>query len=260
MGDRITAVFIKGVNGRMGKALTEVIGARGDCFVCAGSDKSAARDPALGFEVFPPCAYEGRADVIIDCSGSEGTGELLEYALRRSLPIVIMSTGHSEEQLSMIRAASERIPIFKSGNMSLGINVLSRLVRQASKLLGDSFDIEIVEAHHNKKKDAPSGTALMLASAASEGLEKAPDYVYERRSRREARKPDEIGIHSIRGGTIVGEHSVIFAGEDENLVLSHSAQSRKMFARGAVEAALFICSKAPGLYDMDDLTAEIALK
>ncbi len=191
--------------------------------------------------------------MIIDASNCEDTEALMAYALRRRLPTVVMTTGQNEAQMDCIRAASGQIPIFKSGNMSLGINVLSLLCKKAAAILGESFDVEIVEAHHNKKVDAPSGTALMLAKSVSEGLSEQPVYVYDRHSIRQPRAHEEIGIHSIRGGTIVGEHSVIFAGDDEVLTLSHSAGSRKMFANGALNAASFLVGKQPGMYDMDDL-------
>lgn len=243
-------IVVNGAGGRVGKALAEICAERGECTVVAGMDIH----PSSGaFMIYEPGGYEGEADVIIDASGSEGTHTLLQYALRRKLPLVIMTTGQSEEQMAEIKAASEQIPVFKSGNMSLGINVLSALVKKTAAALGENFDIEIVEAHHNKKVDAPSGTALMLAKSASDGLDNPPVYVYDRHSVRKAREKEEIGIHSIRGGTIVGEHSVIFAGQDEVLTLSHSAGSRRMFASGAIDAAEFLIGKKPGMYDMDDL-------
>lgn len=247
----MTGILISGVNGRMGSMLAEVISSRKDCFVCAGMDANTAKRG--DYMVFMPEQYEGEADVIIDASRCEGTPALLEYAVRRNLPLVIMTTGHDEEQLALIKEASAKIPIFKSGNMSVGINILSALVKKTAEILGETFDIEIVEAHHNKKVDAPSGTALMLAKSASEGLKETPVYTYDRHLQRKPRDHEEIGIHSIRGGTIIGEHSIIFAGEDEVLTLSHSAGSRKMFAAGAVNAALFLIQKGPGLYDMNDL-------
>jgi len=247
----MTGILISGANGRMGSMLAEVISARKDCFVCAGMDTNTAKQH--DFMVFAPEQYEGDADVIIDASRCEGTASLLEFAIRRKLPLVIMTTGHDEEQLAQIKAASEKIPIFKSGNMSVGINIMSALIKKAAEILGENFDIEIVEAHHNKKVDAPSGTALMLAKSVSEGLKETPVYTYDRHLQRKPRDHEEIGIHSIRGGTIIGEHSVIFAGEDEVLTFSHSAGSRKMFAAGAVNAALFLLQKKPGLKNMDDL-------
>ena len=247
----MTGILISGVNGKMGSMLAEIVSSRKDCLVCVGMDTNTAKQ--RDFMVFAPGKYEGAADVIIDASNCEGTAGLLEYAIRRSLPLVIMTTGHDEAQLTLIKEASEKIPIFKSGNMSVGICILSALVKKTAEILGAAFDIEIVEAHHNKKLDAPSGTALMLAGSAAEGLSQTPVYTYDRHLQRKPRDHEEIGIHSIRGGTIIGEHSVIFAGEDEVVTLSHSAGSRKMFAAGAVNAALFLSRKKPGLYNMNDL-------
>ena len=251
----MTGIIINGAGGRMGRAVAEFIAARKDCFVCAGMDVNPEQNGQ--FLIFAPGEYEGDADVIIDCSSSEGTQALLAYALRRKLALVIMTTGHTQQQLDLIEEASKSIPIFKSGNMSLGINVMSSLIKRAAAILGDSFDVEIVEAHHNKKIDAPSGTALMLAKSVSEGLDETPMYVYDRHLRREPRSREEIGIHSIRGGTIVGEHAVIFAGEDEVLTVSHSASSRRMFAGGAVSAAIYLTGKKNGLYSMDDMIGGI---
>ena len=247
----MTGILISGVNGRMGSMVAEVVSSRKECFVCAGMDVNTEKKQ--DFIVFAPGEYEGQADVIIDASIIEGTAALLKFAVRRNLPLVIMTTGQNEEQIAMINEASLKIPIFKSGNMSLGINILSALVKKTAEILGETFDIEIVESHHNKKVDAPSGTAMMLAKSVSEGLSETPVYTYDRHLQRKPRDHEEIGIHSIRGGTIIGEHEIIFAGEDEVIKLSHSAGSRKMFAAGAVNAALFLISKKPGLYDMNDL-------
>ena len=166
---------------------------------------------------------------------------------------MIATTGLSEEQIEQIRQTAKIIPVFFSANMSLGISLLCELAKKAAKVLGSDFDIEIVEKHHNRKVDAPSGTALMLADAVCEELEHQPQYIYDRHSRRAARSKNEIGIHSIRGGTIVGEHDIIFAGHDEVITLSHSAASKEVFAQGAVNAALFLVNQKPGLYNMGDL-------
>ena len=181
---------------------------------------------------------------------------MLAYALENSVPCVICTTGYSQEQVAKIKAASEKTAVFYSGNMSLGINLLIELAKQATKVLGDSFDIEIVEKHHNLKVDAPSGTALMIADAVSDTLEKEPQYVYDRHSYRKKRSKNEIGIHSVRGGTIVGEHEVIFAGHDEVVTVTHQAQSKQVFAVGAVNAALFLSSQGAGMYQMSDLLAD----
>jgi len=169
------------------------------------------------------------------------------------MPIVICTTGFTDEQITKIKDASKLIPIFFSGNTSIGINLLIELAKKAALVLGSNFDIEIIEKHHNKKIDAPSGTALMIANAINSVNNQNLSYVYERHSKREPRSNKEIGIHSIRGGTIVGEHDVIFAGKDEVLTLSHTAQSKGIFAVGAINAAIFLLSKSAGLYNMSDL-------
>ena len=170
-----------------------------------------------------------------------------------SVPLVIGTTGYSDEEKSQITAASAQIPIFFTFNMSLGINLLAELARKAAQVLGGQFDIEIVEKHHNRKKDAPSGTAIMLAEAINSELGNSKRYVYDRHSVRKPRDKEEIGMHSIRGGTIVGEHDIIFAGHDEVITLSHQAQSREVFAVGAVNAAVFLAGKPAGMYAMGDL-------
>ncbi|MBQ6706464.1 MAG: 4-hydroxy-tetrahydrodipicolinate reductase, partial [Clostridia bacterium] len=167
--------------------------------------------------------------------------------------VVLATTGYTEEQIENIHALSKDVPVFFSANMSLGVNLLSALVEKAAAVLGDSFDIEIVEKHHNQKVDAPSGTALMLANAAKEGLSFEPEYVYERHSVRQKRDKKEIGISAVRAGSIVGEHDVIFGGQDEVITLSHLALSKDIFAHGAINAALFLVGKAPGLYSMKDM-------
>ncbi len=166
------------------------------------------------------------------------------------------TTGHSEEQIKMLEEASKAIPVFRSANMSLGVNLLLDLVKKATKVLAEYFDIEIIEKHHNQKLDAPSGTALMIADAINEVMEQKHEYVYDRHLRRQKRSKNEIGIHAVRGGTIVGEHSVIFAGSDEIIELKHTALSKDIFGIGALKAAAFIHDKAPGLYSMNDLIAE----
>ena len=181
---------------------------------------------------------------------------MLAYAKANHIPCVICTTGYSAEQVEAIHDASEEIAVFYSGNMSLGINLLIALSKQAAKVLGSSFDIEIVEKHHNLKVDAPSGTALMLADGISETLAQEPQYVYDRHAVRKKRSKNEIGIHSVRGGTIVGEHEVIFAGHDEVVTVTHQAQSKQVFAVGAVNAAAFLAKQGAGMYDMSDLLAD----
>ena len=194
--------------------------------------------------------------MVIDFSNAALTEDLLAYCKARKLPVVICTTGHSPEQVAMIEAASKEIPVFRSGNMSVGINLMMDLLRKCASVLGADYNVEVVEAHHNQKLDAPSGTALMLADAVSESLPYEAAYVYDRHERREKRPPHEIGIHSIRGGTIVGEHSVLFCGRDEVIEIKHSALSREVFATGAVQAAAFLAGKtAPGLYNMSHVIA-----
>jgi 4-hydroxy-tetrahydrodipicolinate reductase len=205
-----------------------------------------------------PMEFPGKADCIIDFSHPNALTGLLSYCKSSGCGIVLATTGYSEAQLEEIQAASKEIRIFKSANMSLGINVLLALVKQAAKVLGSTSDIEIVEKHHNRKLDAPSGTALMIADAAASALPYEPDYTFERHSVRQKRGKTEIGISSVRGGTIVGEHEILFAGTDEVLEIKHTAYSREIFATGAVKAAAYIGSLSePGLYNMENLVSEV---
>jgi len=245
-------IILSGCNGRLGRAVTECAALRDDCRIVAGIDINT--DIAMGFPIYKSFAdFDGKADVIIDFSNPNVLSSLLEYAVNSGTPAVIATTGLSESQIKQIRQASSRVAIFFSANMSLGVSLLSELAQTTARVLGSSFDIEIVEAHHNSKIDAPSGTALLLADAISSCLPQKPRYEYNRQSKREKRSKNEIGIHSIRGGTIVGEHEVIFAGNDEVIKLSHSASSKKIFAAGAINAAAYIIRKAPELYSMKDL-------
>jgi 4-hydroxy-tetrahydrodipicolinate reductase len=210
-----------------------------------------------GFPVYlDPMEYGGEADVIMDFSAPGALDALLRCAASRGLPLALCATGYSGEQLEKIRAASRRVPIFRSGNMSLGINLVAELTERAAAALGSGFDAEIVERHHRRKLDAPSGTALMLAEAVSRAREEAPGYVFDRSGRRAPRPENEIGFSAVRGGTIVGEHEVIFAGEDEVIEIRHIAYSRAAFASGACRAAKFMAAaKKPGLYGMSDIIA-----
>lgn len=247
-----TKILLSGCGGRLGRAITARIADRDDCVIIAGID---VNDIQASYPVFAsPDAVTESADVIIDCSHHTAVLPLLEYAKAKHIPAVICTTGHTEEETAAIRQASAVIPVLYSRNMSLGINLLLDLVKRAAAVLGEDFDVEIVEQHHNKKLDAPSGTALMLADAAASVREES-EYTYDRHSVRRERQPKEIGIHSVRGGTIVGEHEVIFAGPDEVIRISHSAYSRDVFATGAVRAALFAADAAPGLYSMTEMLA-----
>lgn len=249
-------ILISGCNGHMGQVVAQLCRENEDIEVVGGFDLLGQERE--DFPVFPsPAAFSGQADALIDFSVPAALPALLELGTAKGIPLVLCTTGYSEEQLAAIDAAVRTVPIFRSGNMSLGVNVLSELVRRAAAALGEDFDVEIVERHHRRKVDAPSGTALMLAQAAAEGLPYPPEYVYERQSVRRPRDAREIGISSVRGGNIVGDHEVVFAGRDEVIELKHSAMSREVFASGALRAARFLAGKAPGLYSMKDLVGQI---
>ncbi len=248
-------ILLNGCNGHMGRVISAVAASRSDCEIVAGVDKDTTM--ACGYPVFSsPAGFKGSADVIIDFSHPSALTPLLAYAVEHHTPAVVATTGLSEEQVAELGEASKQVPVFFTGNMSLGINLLLELAKKATAVLGSGFDVEIVEKHHNQKIDAPSGTALMLADAVGSVMEAEPHYMYDRHSQRKKREKNEIGIHSVRGGTIVGEHEVIFAGRDEIVTLSHTALSKEVFATGSVNAALFLTGKQPGLYNMADLVAE----
>lgn len=245
-------IIMNGCNGKMGQVISRLISKRGDCEITAGFD--ITDNIKNSYPVFAnPADFTGDADVLIDFSHPSALKPILDFCKYRRIPAVIATTGLSNEQKNELTAAAESIGIFFSANMSLGINLLISLAKKATAILEDSFDIEIVEKHHNQKIDAPSGTALAIADGISDALSTPPEYVYDRHNVRQKRKKTEIGIHAIRGGTIVGEHSVIFAGNDEVIELKHSAASKEVFAVGAIKAALFIADKQKGMYDMDDL-------
>lgn len=251
----MTRIAISGANGRMGRVIAALAKERGDCEIIAGIDKNTEKYD--NFPIFDSVfGLPENPGVIIDFSHPSALSDLLSYCKMNSVPLVIATTGYSDEERCEITAAASIIPIFFTFNMSLGINLLAELAKKAAQILGSQFDIEIVEKHHNQKKDAPSGTAIMLAEAMNEELGNSRRYVYDRHCVRSPRGKDEIGIHSVRGGTIVGEHDIIFAGHDEVITLSHSAQSREVFAAGAVNAAVFLADKTAGLYAMSDLIKE----
>ncbi len=245
----MTNIILNGCNGKMGKAVSLCVESRDDCKIIAGVDINTNADSS-----FPVVSSinEVKGDVIIDFSHPSCLSSILEYAVTTKTPAVIATTGLSEADIENIKAASKVVPIFFTFNMSLGVNLLVELAKTAQKVLS-GFDIEIVEKHHNQKIDAPSGTAIMLADALNEAAGGKYTYEYDRQAKREKRSKNEIGIHSVRGGNIVGDHDVIFAGTDEVITLSHSAYSKNVFAVGAVNAALFINGKKPGLYNMSDL-------
>lgn len=251
----MTKIAISGANGKMGHTIYNCICERNDCEVIAGIDpytKEYADFPIVD----TPEKLPETPDVIIDFSNPSSLDGILGYCLSTGTPVVLATTGYSDEQIAKIKAAAEHIAIFFTFNMSLGINLLVQLAKKAASILGDRFDIEIVEKHHNQKIDAPSGTAIMLANAINETLDNSKNYVYDRHSRRQKRDKSEIGMHSIRGGTIVGEHDVIFAGHDEVITLSHSAASKTVFAEGSINAAIYISGKGAGLYDMSELVID----
>lgn len=243
-------VLLNGCLGKMGQAVEDCINEREDMRILCGVDIAEGEKPYPVHTCFVD--VEEAPDVIIDFSNPLVLDDMLSFAVERGIPVIICTTGFSEAQVEKIKSTAARIPVFYSGNMSLGINVLIALSKMAARVLSDSFDIEIIEKHHNRKLDAPSGTALMIADAISEETSGA-QYVYDRHAYRKKREHSEIGIHSIRGGTIVGEHEVIFAGHDEVISLKHQAQSRGVFAAGAVNAAVYIKDKPAGLYDMSDV-------
>ena len=248
-------IALSGCNGRMGRVIADIVGGREGMEIVAGFDINTAKNGA--FPVFAdPFEFQGNCDVIIDFSNASSTEHLLDYCEKHHIPVVICTTGHSAEQLAKIREASAKLPVFRSGNMSIGINLMTELLRKSAAVLGDKYDVEIIEKHHNQKLDAPSGTALMLADAVADALPYDAEYVYDRHERREKRPAHEIGISAIRGGTIVGEHSVLFCGRDEIIEIKHTALSREVFAVGAVDAAAFMagCTQ-PGIYDMNDVIA-----
>ncbi len=248
----MTKIAIVGCNGKMGYFVAQSVNENPETEVMFGVDAFGSNK--YDFDVFKSFDEADKTpDVIIDFSNPAALDGMLDFALENKVPCVICTTGYSTEQVEKIKEASKSIPVFYSGNMSLGINLLIELSKQAAKVLGSTFDIEIVEKHHNLKLDAPSGTALMIADGISETLEQEPMYVYDRHSYRKKRSKNEIGIHSIRGGTIVGEHEVIFAGHDEVVTLTHQAQSKEVFAAGAVNAAVFLATQQPGMYDMGKL-------
>lgn len=246
-------IIVSGCNGHMGQSVVNLCSGMDDVEIPCGFNRTpiAKND----FPVYSdPNEYTGEADALIDFSNPANLTALLYYCIARGIPAVLCTTGYSDEQLAEIEAASKKVPIFKSGNMSLGINLLMSLARKAAAVLGANFDVEILERHHNRKVDAPSGTALMLADAVASALPHESEYVYERHSVRQKRRREEIGISSMRGGTIVGEHEIMFAGPDEIVTLHHSALSRDVFASGAIAAAKFMAGiKTPGMYDMGDV-------
>ena len=249
-------LLLNGCNGKMGQVISRLVSEDDSLTIVAGFDINT--EQKNDYPVYDsPDKYDGNADVLIDFSHPSSLEGVLNYCTKNRIPAVIATTGLSNVQKNEILAASEKTPLFFSANMSLGINLLINLAKKAAVLLEDNFDIEIIERHHNQKIDAPSGTALAIADGISEALSYEPQYTYDRHSVRKKRGKTEIGLHALRGGTIVGDHTVVFAGNDEVIELHHSAASKEVFAVGAVKAAKFLSGKAPGLYDMNALISEL---
>lgn len=246
-------VIMHGCNGKMGQMITGLIAADDEIEIVAGVDVFEAGNNAYPvFKSIDLCDIE--ADAVIDFSNAQAVDGLLDYCVAKKLPCVLCTTGLSEAQLRKVEEASEKTAVLKSANMSLGINMLLKLLKKAAGILAPAgFDMEIVEKHHNKKVDAPSGTALVLADSINEELGNAYEYIYDRSGRREKRPAKEIGFSAVRGGTIVGEHDVIFAGADEVVTFSHAAYSKAVFGKGAIQAAKFLAGKPAGKYDMSDV-------
>lgn len=243
-------ILLNGCLGKMGQAVESCVNEREGVMITCGVDIAEGDKTYPVYNCFVD--VQEKPDVIIDFSNPLVLDDMLTFALDNQTPVIICTTGFSDAQVQKIKDTANKIPVFYSGNMSLGINVLIALSKMAAKVLYNSFDIEVVEKHHNLKIDAPSGTALMIADAIIEEIGDA-QYVYDRHAYRKKRVHNEIGIHSIRGGTIVGEHEVIFAGHDEVVSLKHQAQSKGVFAAGAVNAAVYMKDKPSGLYDMSDV-------
>ncbi|MBR0414367.1 MAG: 4-hydroxy-tetrahydrodipicolinate reductase [Clostridia bacterium] len=248
----MTDIILSGCCGNMGRVITALCEEDEQSQIVAGVDSfDSGKMPYPVFPAFDQVTK--KADVIIDFSNPSVLESMLEFAKSTHTPVVIATTGYDEKQLQLIETAAKDVPIFFTFNMSLGINLMCALAKTATKVLGENFDIEIIEKHHNQKIDAPSGTAIMLANAISEELEQKPLFEYDRHSKRAKRSKNEIGIHSVRGGTIVGEHEIIFAGTDEVVSLKHQAMSKKVFAAGAINAAKFLKDKQSGMYSMEDI-------
>lgn len=248
----MTNILLSGCSGKMGRVIGALVANDPTCEIVGGID--IVDDSTLAFPVFSsPDKVTVKADVIIDFSHPSCLVPIMNYSAENKIPVVVCTTGLSPEQKAYMASKASETAVFFSANMSLGVNVLIDLAKKATVVLEDNFDIEIVEAHHNRKLDAPSGTALYIADSINESCKQSKEYIYDRHSVRKKREKREIGIHAIRGGTIVGEHTVIFAGNDEIIELKHTALSRDVFAEGAIAAAKFMTGKAPGMYDMNDL-------
>lgn len=253
MVSKMTKVIMHGCNGKMGQVITNLIAQDPEAEIVAGIDVSQHISNSYPvFSSLKECTEE--ADVIIDFASAKAVDELLRFCEEKQMPVVLCTTGLSEEQLKRVKEAATKTAVLKSANMSLGINMLLKLLKEAASILAPAgFDIEIVEKHHNQKVDAPSGTALALADSINDELNNEYEYVFDRSQVRQKRDEKEIGISAVRGGTIVGDHDVIFAGTDEVITFSHTAYSKSIFAKGAIQAAKFLAGKPAGMYDMSDV-------
>ncbi len=249
----MTDIIMVGCNGRMGQMITGIVAEDPEVQIVAGIDVLDNRDN--GYPVFASLNQcDVKADVIIDFSSANGFEDRMDYAVKNQTPIVECSTGMSEEQLAYMKETGTKVAVLKSANMSLGVNLLIKMLKEAAqKLCVEGFDVEIVEQHHNKKLDAPSGTALALADSINEAMDNQFEYIYDRSQVRKQRDKKELGISAVRGGTIVGDHEVIFAGTDEVITFKHTAYSRAVFAKGSVSAAKYLKGKGAGMYDMADV-------
>lgn len=246
-------LIMHGCNGKMGQVISKIVKEDPDAEMVAGIDTyTGIVNEYPVFDTIEKCEVE--ADAVIDFSNASAIDALLDYCVEKELPVVLCTTGLTEEQMKKVETASKKVAVLKSANMSLGVNMLLKLLQDAAKILAPAgFDIEIVEKHHNQKVDAPSGTALAMADSINEAMNQEYTYNYDRSQMRKKRDKKEIGIAAVRGGTIVGEHEVIFAGEDEVIEFKHTAHSKAVFGKGAVEAGKFLKGKDAGLYDMSDV-------
>ncbi len=248
----MTNIILSGCNGKMGQVISRLVAADNSVEIVCGFDINTTANN--GYPVVDDFSkFSGQADVVIDFSHPASLDKIIEYCKSTGTSLVLATTGLSEEQIVAVEHLSKSVAVFKTANLSLGVNLLVELVKKAAHILEGDFDIEIIEKHHNQKVDAPSGTALMIADSITDVLNNKPEYVYDRHSVRKKRSKDEIGIHAVRGGTIVGEHDVIFAGNDEIIEIKHTAMSKEVFAVGAIRAAKFISGKAAGMYSMQNM-------
>ena len=249
----MTRIIMHGCNGHMGRVITDICAQDEEVQIVAGVDPYTAVDNDYPvFEKIEDCDVE--ADAIIDFSNAAAVDAVVDYSVSKKIPVVLCTTGLTEEQIAKVEKASDSVAVLRSANMSLGINTLMELLKKAAKVFSPAgFDIEIVEKHHNQKLDAPSGTAIALADSINEEMDNQFEYVYDRSQVRKKRDKKELGISAVRGGNIVGEHDVIFAGQDEVITFRHTAYSKAVFAKGAVNAALFLAGKPAGMYSMKDV-------